>query len=249
MGMKSIYPWSRMIRITMSCVIGLLINSACCSEAKEKYNNIEIIEQNGLVIYQPQFGRVDLICKDMPSDKDKTVLMCCEAAFTGQLLKEFKHSNIAGNHVSSGIYHNGYRCIMNTGCFAYYADTKTWEFAMGSYNSKLIDAKNRNGCGFGQLMMIHNGAKQQKQAQKAATRNEYRVLAEYKGKLCVIDSKGSMRYGDFVDAMLRIGVRHALYLDMGGGWNYSYYRDNNDKVHYIHDHRIKYTTNWITFYK
>lgn len=58
-----------------------------------------------------------------------------------------------------------------------------------------------------------------------------------------------MNYNDYVNALLDIGVTHALYLDMGGGWNYSYYRGNNGSVCFIHDKRIPYTTNWITFYK
>ena len=56
-------------------------------------------------------------------------------------------------------------------------------------------------------------------------------------------------FGDFIQALLNEGVTEAIYLDMGPGWNYSWYRDDSGVPHEIHNHRIIYTTNWITFYK
>lgn len=49
-------------------------------------------------------------------------------------------------------------------------------------------------------------------------------------------------------------VKHALYLDMGSGWNYAWYRDKNGKVierfpESKKSPNFKYRTNWITFYK
>lgn len=70
-----------------------------------------------------------------------------------------------------------------------------------------------------------------------------------KKKLCVIDSKGVSSFGDFIQALLDEGVAEAIYLDMGPGWNYSWYLDYDGVTHEIHKHRIIYTTNWITFYK
>ena len=36
-------------------------------------------------------------------------------AFTGELLNEFKHSNIADNHICNVDMKKGYRCKVNTG--------------------------------------------------------------------------------------------------------------------------------------
>ena len=51
-----------------------------------------------------------------------------------------------------------------------------------------------------------------------------------------------------------IEVTHALYLDMGRGWNYAWYRDKGGKVKEVFPESklapsYKYRTNWITFYK
>ncbi|MBS5527375.1 MAG: hypothetical protein KHX42_04370 [Prevotella sp.] len=217
---------------------------------KAECTNIEITESNELKIYYPQYGKIDLVCETMPSPNDNSVLMCCEAAFTGELLDDFKHSNIAGNHVSNGVFHKGYKCKANTGCFAYYADSGKWEFAMGEYAECLDKAVRHGGAAFGQTMIIHNGADVHNgRPCKDTSKNQYRALCELNGKLCIIDAKATMPYKDFILSLLDIGVKHAIYLDMGSGWNYSYYRGNEGKVHYIHNRQIKYTTNWITFYK
>ncbi len=222
----------------------------CSSCSKGQTSNIIIEHKNSLCIYYPQYSKIDLVTGNMPSPDDESVIMCCAAAFTGELLDTFDHKNIAGNHVSNGKYYEGYHCKVNTGCFAYNADNGIWTFAMGDYIKHIAAAADHNGCAFGQVMLIHNGKLQPIQAQRDSSRqNQYRVLAEYNNKLCVIDCKKVMSYKDFIDALMNIGVTHALYLDMGAGWNYSFYRDNDNSVHFIHNHRIPYTTNWITFYK
>ena len=53
----------------------------------------------------------------MPKAAQKDVEFCCEAAFTGELLEEFKHSNIADNHICNGKMIKGYSCKANTGGF------------------------------------------------------------------------------------------------------------------------------------
>ncbi len=40
-----------------------------------------------------------------------------------------------------------------------------------------------------------------------------------------------------------------MYLDMGGGWNYAWYRQTENKVIELHKKTHSYTTNWLVFYK
>ena len=56
-----------------------------------------------LKVYFPEYSKIYLVCGQMPSTNQKNVEFCCEAAFTGELLKEFKHTNIADNHICSGV--------------------------------------------------------------------------------------------------------------------------------------------------
>ena len=201
---------------------------------------------NDLIIYYPQFLSIDLACGKMPEKTETNVLFCCEAAFTGELLKEFKHSNIAGHHVSGGKFYKGYKCKPNTGCFVFYQNQ--WKFLLHTYADELKLAAKNGGMGFGQNMIIYDG-ETQPSFRKLQSKFEYRALCEYHGKLCVIDSKGVVSYASFINSLEKIGVTHALYLDMGRGWNHSWYRDNNGTVVEIHPKTHSYTTNWLVFKK
>ena len=72
--------------------------------------------------------------------------------------------------------------------------------------------------------------------------------------MCIIESKKVMTYEFFVKCLSEYKVTHALYLDMGRGWNYAWYRDHVGKVVEIFPESkmapsYKYRTNWITFYR
>ena len=216
------------------------------TEVEECSNYTKCKEKGNLIIYTPDYSSIDLVCGTMPSQSDKTVIFCAEAAFTGEFLKEFKHSNILGDHVSGGKRYKGTGCKRNTGAFVYYGGK--WKFLYKNYSKDLDVAAQNGGMGFGQELMIHEG-KRVLTIRKDANKNEFRALCELSGKLCVIDSKGVSSFGDFIQALLNEGVTEAIYLDMGPGWNYSWYRDDSGVPHEIHNHRIIYTTNWITFYK
>ena len=213
---------------------------------KESTPYTSVFEEDGLTFYYPKFSSIDLVCGTMPSIKDKNVLFCAEAAFTGELLKEFKHSNILGDHVSGGIKYHGTSNRRNTGAFVYY--NGTYKFVNENLDKELYLAAAKGGMGFCQEMMIHEG-KRMPTIRKDANKNEFRALCDRYGRLYVIDSKGVSSFGDFIDNLLKAGVTEALYLDMGSGWNYSWWRDDQGIAHEIHSHRIAFTTNWITFYK
>ena len=72
-----------------------------------------------LNVYYPEYTKIDLVCGQMPKTSQKDVEFCCEAAFTGELVNEFKHSNIADNHICNGVMKKGYRCKANTGGFVW----------------------------------------------------------------------------------------------------------------------------------
>jgi len=182
----------------------------------------------------------------MPSKDADSVIMLAEAAFTGELLDTFKHNNIAGDHVSGGKRYKGYKCNRNNGAFVYYDGCA--KFVYNSYSTELDNAASAGGCGFAQEMMIHNG-KEVPHTRKAANANEFRALCLINDKVAIADSQGVMKFGDFIKNLLKAGATEALYLDMGPGWNYSWYRDAKCNPIEIHPTPIKYATNWITFYK
>ena len=84
-----------------------------------------IKKTDSLKVYYPDYSKIDLVCGQMPQPSDKEVVFCCEGAFTGELLKEFKHSNIGDNHICQGVMKKGFRCRAQTGGFV-------WATANGS---------------------------------------------------------------------------------------------------------------------
>lgn len=215
------------------------------SEVLNKQNiNMICEEADGLRIYYPQYKAVDLACRNMPQASDQSVVFCAEAAFTGELQQVFHHTNIAGNHVSGGHFFKGYKCKANTGCFTWYPGKAT--FVMGDGAGELQQAAKMNGMGFGQVMIIHQS---EVLPLWRSNSNYYRALCMKNGQLCIIDSQEDIPYKDFVQYLKEYDVQEAIYLDMGVGWNHSWYRDNDGVDRILFPKVIDYTTNWIVFKK
>lgn len=207
---------------------------------------VERIDTCRLMLLFPNYSRIDLICKDMPSSKDTSVILCAEACFTGQCLKEFDHLNIAGDHVSAGHRYHGYRCNRNTGAFVWHGNK--WEFLYKEYSKTMDEASKMGGAAFAQEMIIYHG-KLVASIRKDSNKNQFRALCEIDGRLCIAESDSVINYGEYKSNLLKCGTREALYLDMGGGWNHAWYRISNDSVKVLHPKPHDYCTNWITFYK
>lgn len=227
--------------------VTMLASSLNASAANNK-PTVAIDTTVNLLVYYPDFSRIDLVCGTMPSKSEQEVVFCAEAAFTAELLSTFKHSNICGSHVSGGKYYDNGKSGA-AGCFTWWKGG--WQFGLGKEAkiTQLKSAAQKQGMGFCQYMIIRNGAATKAKPFRDEAVNEYRCLCEKNGKLCIVDCRKPISFGLFRKALLSYGVKHAIYLDMGSGWNYSWYRDEAGKVHEIHKVPGAYTTNWITFYK
>ena len=211
---------------------------------------VRIERHDSLTVYYPDFTRIDLATGKMPSKSEKEVIFVCAAAFTGERLKEFRHSNIAGNHVSGGEYHQGFKCGPNNGVFTWSA-SGGWKFYNYSHKNSVAPLKavaEKGGMGFCQSLLFHNG-KQFKGCFKPERANQYRALCEIGGKLCIVDGARSLPFGSFMEGLRKLGVRNAVYCDMGYGWNYSWYRTTEGSVKEIFTNPGQYTTNWVVFYR
>lgn len=129
--------------------------------------------------------------------------MCAAACYTGECIKKFRHSNIAGDHVSNGIRYKGYRCKRNTGAFMYYGGE--WRFVYKDYNHALDEAAKNDGMAFAQELMIHNG-KIMQTARNDNNRNQFRSLCQIGNRLCIIESNGIINFAEYKNTLLQIGV-------------------------------------------
>ena len=224
----------------------LLIAMSAIMPLKSLASEPVIVDTTAEVIaYYPQFASIDLVCGTMPIAADEHVIFVCEAAFTHVLLESFDHSNIDGDHVSGGVRYRGAQCEANSGAFTYYDGR--WCFIAGDYSAALDSAAAHGGMGFGQALIVRDG-----EAIMPLWRDgvhQYRALCSRQGRLCVVDSREAVPYAEFVSMLLNYGVDDALYLDMGSGWNHSWWRDAAGSIHEIHPRieKSRYCTNWLTF--
>lgn len=244
--------------VILVCCLGALVYMISHDLMNSKggaTDEVAVAEQQPMVVvdstanvmaYYPQFSRIDLVCGTMPDDKEESVIFCAEAAFTHELLEAFAHSNIDGDHVSGGTRYAGAQCKDNSGAFVSWDNH--WEFVQGDYSVALDKAVAHGGMGFGQASIIHQGKRVEKLWRGGV--NQYRALCEKGGQLCIVDSREAIEYAQFVDLLEQYGVTEALYLDMGAGWNHSWWRDADGTVREIHPRldKSRYCTNWITFY-
>ena len=210
---------------------------------------VTVENHDSLTVYYPHFTRIDFVTGEMPRKSEEDVIFVCAASFTGELLDEFKHSNIAGHHVSSGTFYQGYKCGPYNGVFTWSAKNG-WHFYNYSHKNSEPPLKAvalEGGMGFCQSLLFYNG-KRFKGCMKPERVNRYRALCEIGGELCIVDCARGLPFGHFMDGLEELGVRNAVYCDMGRGWNYSWYRKDDGTVKELFPTPGLYTTNWIAFY-
>lgn len=194
----------------------IFLAAFCLTAYSQTTSFVTIENHDSLTVYYPDFTRIDLVTGQMPSKDEKTVVFCCAAAFTGEKLKTFKHSNIAGHHVSGGEYYEGFRCGPNNGVFTW-SKSGGWQFYNFSHNNSVAPLKavaEKGGMGFCQSLLFHN-KKQFKGCFKPNKFNQYRALCEIDGRLCVVDCAQSLPFGSFMEGLRKLGVKDAIYCDMG----------------------------------
>lgn len=205
-------------------------------------------ESGDLICLKPDMGRLkmEMICGEIPSTENDSIFLAFAGAFTETDFYN-GHSNVAGDHVSGGKRYKGYRCKRNTGAFTWSAKSGP-QFFYKDYSTALDRAAQEGGMGFAQEMMIHNG-EAVPTTRPSGNKNVFRALClDADGSLAFYESQGTITFGNFINALLTQGVKEALYTDMGQGWNYCFYRDNNSDTSpkYLHAQSLPYASNFVT---
>lgn len=250
----SLILYVRLALIFITAVIGIYWIYISISEEKSTNNETapepipvlnDIIRKEGVLLIYPHFTKIDLVCDSMPSPNDLSVILIAEAAYTGKFLTSFRHTNIAGDHVSSGVRYRGYKCKRNTGAFVYY--NNQWKFLYEQYNHELDSAAYYKGTAFAQELIMLNGELLPTH-RKDSSKNIFRALCEESGRLCIAESNSITTFAHFKKNLIDANIANAIYLDMGNGWNHAWYREGKDIIE-LHPKTHTYCTNWITFYK
>ena len=242
------------------CLPALFALSATCAHrgpaAEPVPEPVRLVEidttVHGLVIYYPPTDSIELRCFERPDPKaDRSIVFCCAAAFTTDFGTKADHDRICGDHVSGGVFYQRPRLRRNTGAFYVGKDGRyAFMYSAGAKQETFRPKFERAVTGFTQEMLIRR-AERVRTTRPDKNVNQFRALClTGGGRLCVIDSAEPMQFGHFIQLLRQAGVYDVLYMDMGPGWNYSWYREYADgAVTSIHSRPIASATNWLVFHR
>jgi hypothetical protein len=205
-----------------------------------------VIYNTGTVyVFFPEYTSVDLVCKDRPSKSDKSITWCSGAAFQHTVSLSFDQENVEGDHAIKGtLYESPY----NKDAFAAFVFSNgKFSFEFDDPSLAIKKAAEAGGSGFMQFGLIKNGEVVMNFDRPRA--RCYRTLAELNGSLCIIDSVKMLHFDEFMTELQRLGVTNAVYMDMGAGWNYSWYRAVTGKVVTLFGLPVPWSHNWVVFTK
>lgn len=236
------------LRFLFYSVVIVLLGSCCSKGDKSKSAiQIDVVGNSQFISFTPMDCEMEYVVENPPAITDSTILLCIPASFTATDLK-----TICGTYViDSVIYNSDFKVEEDVDAsFACWGDTVC--FAKGKDMASLDSVVKYDGIFFMQKHVLCNGEKGKIEFKNGPKLDSkyYRVLAKYNDNLCIIQSATPMVYQNFVEGLVELGVKNAIYLDMGG-WSYSWYRNNDDQLIELFPKgpSTKYQTNWLVFRK
>ena len=213
----------------------------------------EILPKDQSVVYNtgplyvifPEYSEIGLVVEKRPSKSDDSITWCSGAAFQHTVSLGFSDEDVEGDHAVNGtLYESPY----NRDAFVAFtfADGK-FAFNFENTSEAMKEAAAAGGSGFMQFGLIRDGESVMNFDRPRA--RSYRTLAELNGNLCIIDSVKMMHFTEFMEELQKLGVTNAIYMDMGAGWNYSWYRQVSGKVLMLFGFPVPWSHNWVVFRK
>lgn len=202
-----------------------------------------IYKTDTFYVFFPKYSHVDLECGKRPKKSDKSITWCSGAAFQHAIELGFSDENIEGYHASKGVFSDSPYVKDSYGAITFMDGDFKFEF--DNPKEAILEAANKGGSGFMQYRIMKDG----KIANdfKMPRVRSYRVIAEINNNLCIIDSIEMMHFDEFLEKLKELNVTNALYMDMGAGWNYSWYRKVSEGAKTLFGLKVPWSHNWIVF--
>jgi hypothetical protein len=249
--------------VALAAIISMIGNSFNSNETMMNTTHYPMLVDTtaNLITYDITNCRLDLACGQMPDTTQENVILCAAAAFTGKCLDTFEHTNILGQHISQATLYNGYTEDKDGIPFEQRYALFVWKgidnqgnmLEKGFYqlpNDLLLEqVVEQSGMAFTQHWVIKDAQLFIPVIQPLERVEHFRSICQKDNRFFVIANKEPITYQQYLDALLAFGVENALYMDMGTGWNHSFYRDADNQLHILHPKTHSYPTNWLVVYK
>ncbi len=181
-----------------------------------------------------------------PDGDDPDVCLAVAAAFTGDDLV-----SICGDHVVQGKRMQGYDDVTTTGHMLL-TGGKVAIRPNGRLNESVNKAEADRGSLFQQCLVVEGGTAHAERIPQAITDRKAHIIFRAAcimadGTFAVVQGVDCQYAHEFVDGLVALGAKDAVYLDMGS-WAYGWYRtDRGGKAVELADHfaNTAHQSNWL----
>jgi hypothetical protein len=191
---------------------------------------------------------IETASHNAPDINDGSICLAVAAAFTGNDL-----TTVCGDHVVAGKRIKGYADVTTTGHLLA-ANGKVEILPNSELDSSMNTAVNDGGYLFQQCLIVENGTGHAERVPEAIRQRKAHIIFRAAcllkdGNFAVIQGKDDQYCEEFIDGLVAMGVRNALYLDMGS-WAYGWYRtEKGGKPVELAQKfsNTRYQSNWLIF--
>ncbi len=194
-----------------------------------------------LVFYMPHNSKVSFT-NERPDSLNNEISLSVACAFTASNLK-----GVVGDYVCRGRLYSNTRDV-ETGFCVILKDTIIIDYLNDtSLFYKNLAIKNK-GAYFQQMLLLKDGDTVECTIFRKQKPTFRRCLAWYNGRGVVIESVDRLTFEDFANALRKVGIKDAIYLDMGT-WSDGFVRLKDKTIFSIGHlkYNTKYQTNWLRY--
>lgn len=181
-----------------------------------------------------------------PSIDNASILLNVAAAFTLDTLS----LDVCGDHVVAGEHIKGYADVTATGHMLI-LDNKVAIKSNDRLDESIKAAVDGKGYLFQQCLIVEDGRGVVERIPKAIVDRRAHIIYRAAcvmsdGSFAIVQSAEPIYCHEFVDALVAIGARQALYLDMGT-WAWGWVREKDKPTQELDEHyfNTRYQSNWL----
>ena len=225
----------------------LLVNS----DEMVTVNHVETASHKLMVMKPGEKAQVRFVShkqsdfKGAPSIDDTSVVLNVAAGFT----LDTETMDVCGDHVVAGERIKGYDDVTATGHILI-LDNKVTIKSNASLEASIEAATKGKGYLFQQCLIVEDGKGVVERIPKAIRDRKAHIIYRAAcvmsdGSFAIVQGDEPMYCGEFIDALVALGARQALYLDMGT-WAWGWVRANGSTTELSeHFHNTRYQSNWL----